>query len=468
MDSGNSISNNPFLNKDSYKLSHPALYPKGIKGMSSYIEARKKGEHITFFGLQMFLMKYLMQPATSAHLAEAKAFATAHGEPFPEAAYQKILDKYAGFPPLRIYAVPEGLKVPSQNVLVRTECVDDDLFWMAMDVETALQRGVWAPSTIASNDYRNRQMLMRYLASTSNNLGHIDFMLHDFGARGVSSEETAQIAGAAHLVYFKGSDTISGIRAANHYYSCPMAAFSVPASEHSVQCSYGPMNQKDYLDAVLSEYAKPGAIVSIVIDGYDTLREALHLCSGELREKIIASKAKVVFRPDSGDPVELIPRILQIQENAFGSKKNSKGFKTINNVGIIQGDGVDFDAMESVLLAVTDAGYSADNIVFGSGGSLLQKVNRDTYGFAQKASAIYINGSWKPIYKAPVTDPGKVSKAGRLTLLRSRMTGEYMTASLDNKGGFAQEWEDVMPLVYDCGKLMKRYTLEEVRKNAGV
>lgn len=452
---------NPFLDKDSYKLSHPALYPAGIKGMSAYIEARKPDVITTFFGLQMFLQKW--PRATREHLREAKEFAAAHGEPFPEVSYQKLLDVYGGFPPLRIYAVPEGLRVPSQNALVRIECEDDDLFWMGMDCETALQRAVWYPTTITSNDYLNWRLLQRYWRQSSDAPeAGVNFMLHDFGGRGVSSEETAQIGGAAHLVYFMGSDTISGILAANrHYNGGQMSAFSVPASEHSVQCSYGPMAQTEYLQKVLDTYAKPKAIVSIVIDGYDTLREAQALCSEPLREQIKASGARLVFRPDSGDPCIIVPQILRLQDAAFGSVKNSKGFKVINHVGVIQGDGVDYNTMKSVLIHVLEAGYSAQNIVFGSGGALLQKVNRDTYGFAQKASAIKVDGVWRGIHKAPITDPGKNSKSGRLTLLRSKMNGEYMTATMGMP--FAPEWTDVMELVWDTGKLLRKQTLTEIR-----
>lgn len=456
---------NPFLDKDSYKLSHSTLYPEGIKGMSAYIEARKPDVITTFFGLQMFLQKW--PKATEEHFREAKEFAAAHGEPFPETAYRKILNEYGGFPPIRIYAAPEGTRVPSQNALVRIECEDDDLFWTVMDCETALQRGVWYPTTIASNDFRHWRLLQRYWrqSSVAPEAG-INFMLHDFGGRGVSSEETAQIGGAAHLVYFLGSDTISGVLAANrHYNNGRMSAFSVPASEHSVQCSYGPLGQKEYLKKVLDTYAKPKAIVSLVIDGYDTIREATMLCT-EFKEQIAASGARVVFRPDSGDPCIIVPQILRLQDMAFGSVVNEKGFKVNNCVGVIQGDGVDYDTMESVLMRVLEAGYSADNIVFGSGGALLQKVNRDTYGFAQKASAIKIDGGWRGIYKAPVTDNGKKSKSGRLTLLRSKMNGEYMTATVGNNGAFAAEWENVMEPVWDTGKLLRVQTLTDIREKA--
>ena len=453
---------NPILNKDSYKLSHSALYPSGITAMSAYITARKKFELLTFFGLQIALQD--QEPIRQYHIDDAIKFAAAHGEPFDPKPWQKVLESYGGWLPLKIYAVAEGTNLPSGLPLVRIECEDPDLFWMAMDCETWLQRAVWYPTSIASNDLKNRRMLRRFLLETSDKPEHLDFMLHDFGGRGVSSEETARIGGAAHLVHFCGSDTISGTLEMNRVYRSPMAAFSVPASEHSVQCSWGPMHQEKYLEHVLDTYAKPGAIVSIVIDGYDTFREAERLCT-DFKDQIIASGAKIVFRPDSGDPIDIVPRLLKMQELAFGAKRNTKGFKVLNNVGVIQGDGVDYDKMEEVLEAVTRHRFAADNIVFGSGGSLLQKVNRDTYGFAMKASAIKQNNAWRGIFKKPITDSGKTSEAGRMTLLRSKMTGEYMGADLV-AGRVDSEWEDVMPLVWDCGTMCITHTLDEVRKRA--
>lgn len=452
---------NPILNKDSYKLSHPRMYPPGLSGMSAYISARKLGETLTFFGLQQRLCQE--KPISMVDIIEAEKFAAAHGEPFDKEIWTKLLTKHNGWAPLKIWAVPEGTNISSGVPLVRIECEDPDFYWMVMDCETWLQRAVWYPTTIASNDLANRRMLKRYLLETSDNMEHLDFMLHDFGARGVSSEESAQIAGAAHLVHFNGSDTISGVLAANRFYDCPMAAFSVPASEHSVQCAWGPMMQDPYLEHVLKVYEGQFGILSIVIDGYDTKREALRLCT-TFREQIIKSKMKIVFRPDSGDPKELIPQLLSMQEIAFGSDRNSKGFKKIRHVGLIWGDGIDHESMESILDIVTRNRFAADNIVFGSGGSLLQKVNRDTYGFAMKASAIKVE-NWHGISKQPVTDSGKNSFKGRMTTLRSKMTGEYMEANLLD-GPHAPEWEDVLEPVWDTGVLLRRQTLDDIRKRA--
>jgi nicotinamide phosphoribosyltransferase len=197
------------------------------------------------------------------------------------------------------------------------------------------------------------------------------------------------------------------------------------------------------------------------------------LCT-EFKDHIISSGAKVVFRPDSGDMMEVVPRLLEMQAKAFGFVVNEKGYKKINNVGVLQGDGVDHMTIKSLLGRVLAMGFSADNVVFGSGGSLLQKVNRDTYKFAQKASAILKNvwvedgdlGSrwekqWIGIAKNPVTDPGKQSKQGRLTLVRSKVNGEYMTVDVDKP--LDVEFEEVMRTIWDGTQLLVEDTLEQVR-----
>lgn len=469
---------NPILATDSYKLSHSFAYPTNVEGMFSYIEARTNGRHVIIpFGLQMWLEKFMTVPIIMEDINEAEAFAKLHGEPFDASPWIYIYQQYGGYWPVTIRAVPEGTPVRSGNAIVTIECTDPNVFWISSYLETVLQRAVWYPTTIASMDYDIKKDIKHFYTISGADMGLLPFALHDFGARGVSSAETAEIGGAAHLVNFMGSDTIEGIRAANYYYDEPMAAFSVPATEHSVECSYGSSyeQEKEYLSNVLKKLAKPNGIVSIVLDGYDVYRAATILCT-DLKDQVIASGAKVVFRPDSGDMMEVVPRILAIQAAAFGTVTNEKGYKKINNVGIIQGDGVDHMSIKSLLGKILALGYSADNVVFGSGGSLLQKVNRDTFKFAQKASAVLkrvemdcgnlgINDvtEWVGIAKDPVTDPGKKSKEGRLTLVRSKMTGEQSTANVNfNKS----EFDDMMVVVYNNGMICNKTNLKEIRERA--
>jgi nicotinamide phosphoribosyltransferase len=453
---------------DSYKFSHPFAYPDDIKAMSSYGESRTGRDTVVVpFGMQLLLKKYLSQSITMKDIDDAEQFTISHfgRKLFDRKSWEKVVNVYGGKLPLVIRSVPEGTVMYGGLPIYNVTVFDEDLFWMSAGFETLIQRAVWYPTTIASMDYKIKNVIRHFYEVSGANMNLLPFALHDFGGRGVAAPEQAEIGGAAHLVNFMGSDTVEGILSANFYYKEAMSGFSVYATEHSIQCAFGSGSEdaKVYIRKQLSN-SPPGSIVSIVIDGYDVYREAEIICT-ELREEIVNSGVKVVFRPDSGDMMEVVPRILRLQEMAFGFDLTATGHKSMRNVGIIQGDGVDHSTIALLLKKITLLGYSADCVIFGSGGALLQKVNRDTLKFAQKASSILTNDGWKGISKNPVTDRGKKSKEGVMTTLRSKMTGELMPGRLE-VGYDASEFEDIMKLVYDRGTLYNETTLQEVRQRA--
>lgn len=467
---------------DSYKFTHPFMFAelnkrpgkKQVVGMSSYGEARvKSNQEITVFGGQIAINKLFSRPITSADVDAAEAFALGHfgRKLFDRKSWEKVVKDYGGYIPAIIRATPDGTVIRGGMPIYSVTVIDPDLFWMSSGIETSILRGYWYPTTIATLDRETKLELKRFYEISGADVGGLGFALHDFGGRGVSCGEQAEIGGAAHLLNFMGSDTIEGVLTANHYYDCEMSAFSVFATEHSVECSFGldDQGEKDYISAMLAN-AVEGSIVSIVIDGKDMWRCAEILCApeaaGGFKEAIIRSKAKVVFRPDSGDMLEVVPRLLRMQENAFGTTTNDKGYRKINHVGIIYGDGVDRLNMLTMTGNLLAMGYTADCMVFGSGGALLQKVNRDTLKFAQKGSALlYEDGTWEGISKDPVTDPGKRSKEGVLTTARSKMTGELIAARLD-LGPLDASFEDLHVLVYHTGKFFNKTTLAEARTRA--
>lgn len=476
---------NFILRTDSYKFGHPFAYPKSkhrrVVAMSSYGEARGGDGPIVVFGMQMYIKKYLTKQITMAHIEAAEQFALAHfGRPlFARKDWEKVVSQYNGFIPVIIRGLPEGTVCRPGLPLYSVTCLDEDLFWLSSGIETSILRGNWYPTTIASYDYEIKKDLKRFYEISGADMSMLGFALHDFGGRGVSSGETAEIGGAAHLVNFMGSDTVEGVLAANFYYRCPMAAFSVAATEHSIECSFklDVQGEREYLMNTLKTFMAPGAIISIVIDGKDVYRAAEMLCADpEIKALIIQlgeMGGKCVFRPDSGDMMETVPRILMLQEAAFGSVTNDKGFRKINYVGVIQGDGVDRRglAIKSLTGKIMSMGFRADNIVFGSGGGLLQAVTRDDKKFAQKGSAIlveYEDGTrvWEGIAKDPVTDQGKKSKEGVMTTVRSRMTGQLSAARLDL--GLNEEFEDQHILQYHTGTLYNETLLSDVRERAAV
>jgi nicotinamide phosphoribosyltransferase len=459
------LSHNIILNTDSYKVSMDRQYPAGTTGVYSYIESRGgRYDRTVFFGLQAFIKEYLLEPITQSDIDIADEILTAHGEPFNRQGWQYILDKHRGYLPVVIRAVPEGTVVPVKNVLATIENTDPECFWLTTWLETALLRAVWYGTTVATQSWTIKQVILDYLERTGDP-STIDFKLHDFGARGVSSMESAGIGGAAHLVNFMGTDTITGILFAREYYNAGVAGFSIPAAEHSTITSWGRAGEVKAYENMLTQFARPGAILAVVSDSYDIYNAASKLWGEELRQQVIDSGATVVIRPDSGDPVEVNRRLIEILGEKFGYTKNAKGFKVLNNVRLIQGDGINELTVRSILGAFTAMGWSADNIAFGMGGALLQAVDRDTQKFAMKCSSAEVNGRWIDVVKDPVTDSGKKSKAGRVTLWTNG-TGEYVSSVDEPKQWADKGWTKALVPVFWDGKLEKEYSFEEVRANA--
>ena len=467
---------NMILDTDSYKVSQWVQYPPNTKFIFSYIESRgSQGDdniydrvdlplrmpETVFFGLQMYLKEYLSKPITQDDIEEADAILTAHGEPFNREGWQYILDVHAGYLPLKIRAVPEGMVVKTRNILVSVINTDPKCYWLTSYIETGLHRVVWYATTVATVSWRIKNLIRRYMQETSDSEEGLEFKLHDFGARGVSSKESAGIGGAAHLVNFLGTDTIEALMYARKYYNADMPGFSIPASEHSTMTAWGQENEVEAYRNMLKNFAKPGSIVAVVSDSYDIHNASKNIWGKELKQEVINSGATVVIRPDSGDPTSVVLQTLRNLAEGFRTITNSKGFKVLNNVRVIQGDGIDENAIAFILSAMKLNGWSTDNIAFGMGGALLQHSNRDTFKFAMKASAGMIDDKWIDIWKSPVSDMGKASKKGRFTLVRNNDTGEVYTGNTNGHPYL----EDMMQTVYLNGQITKEYSWDEVKAN---
>ncbi len=461
------LAKNIILNTDSYKVSMFKQYPAGTAGVYSYIESRGgRYDRTVFFGLQAFIKEYLIDPITQADIDIADEILTAHGEPFNRAGWEYILRVHGGKLPVVIRAVPEGTVVPVKNVLATIENTDPECFWLTTWLETALLRAIWYPTTVATQSWTIRQLILDYLEKTGDP-SLIDFKLHDFGARGVSSMESSGIGGAAHLVNFMGTDTISGLLYAREYYNAGIAGFSIPAAEHSTITSWGRDGEVNAYKNMLDQFARPGSIVAVVSDSYDVFNAASKLWGEELRQQVIDSGATVVIRPDSGDPDVVCRKLVQILGEKFGYTTNAKGYKVLNNVRLIQGDGVNEHTIRTILGGFQAYGWSADNIAFGMGGALLQQLDRDTQKFAMKCSSAQINGTWVDVQKDPITDSGKKSKAGRVQLFKSG--GEWFSGITPPTGWTDKGIGPFVPMleeVYRDGKLVKEISFEEVRQNA--
>lgn len=768
---------------DSYKMSQYLQYPEDTDGYFGYIESRGgKFDSTVFFGLQYYLKQYLSVQVTSERVLFMEEFAKFHGEPFNREGWDYIVSEHNGYLPISVSAVPEGKVVPVHNALVTIETTDPKVPWIAGYVETMLLR-VWYPITVATLSYEVKKIISSYHQRTAGNVEGVPFSLHDFGSRGVSSYESAQIGGAAHLVNFLGSDTIAGVTLANLCYGSEsgMLGLSLPAcydettellteqgwqtfqelqagtkvaqyeesgaisfvpftnlvneyykgdmirlssdskvakvdqlvtpnhrvirrsrnsgktevmtaedvtfsqknsylqggvtsvvgrglsdierlkiafqadgsfpnrresytgersgkkpirfslakkrkvdrlvaildrgeieytlsvhtdgrasfwiktteemsktldwveiskvsaqwcqafieevsywdgcvkcnttqyssieefnanvvsevallagyrsyvssyvdprsnynrkeifnvsiakkanyrtgqkirkeveqysgqigcvtvpsgmlvvrrggccaisgnSEHSTITSWGKENESDAYQNMINKFGGEGKIFACVSDSYDIYNAIENLWGGELKQAVIDSGATLVIRPDSGDPCGVVLKCLELCAKSFGYVRNKQGYKVLKTVKIMQGDGVNIDSIEEILIEMSVAGFCATNIAFGMGGALLQKVNRDTQKFAMKCSAIRRKGLWHDVYKDPITDKGKASKKGKLMLYIDEQ-GNYSTKSplFPHEG-----WTPVLKEVFRDGRILREYTMDEVRANTG-
>lgn len=455
---------NLLLTTDSYKAGHARCYPPGLTGLYAYVEARGGLFPATvFFGEQYYRRTYLEGEVIRAEdVDEAEAFWTTHfgrDDYFPAAAWRRLVAKHGGRLPLRIKAVKEGTLVPTGNILMSVESTDPEFPWVVTFFETLLLK-VWYPTTIATQSFFIRQRIREQLERSSDDLSGLDFMCHDFGYRGCSSEETAWIGAAAHLLSFQGTDTVAGIRMLQRCYGAEMAAFSIPATEHSVISAFGPQGELDAFAHYLATF--PTGTIACVSDTYDVFTAVERYWGEALRDEVAGREGRLVVRPDSGDYLEIVPWVLDTLGERFGYTTNAKGYKVLDgHVRVIQGDAMEYDTIRALFARIVDRGWSAENLVVGSGGGLLQKVNRDTCGFAFKATEAVVDGEARPIFKQPITDPTKVSKTGRMKLVRTADGYETVQQPRDPERYAAAE--DALELVFEDGESQRCQTLDEIR-----
>lgn len=480
-----SVFDNIILATDSYKVSHYRQYPPDTEYVYSYFESRGgKFEDICFFGLQYFVKRYLCGPVvTQDKIDEAKEILDNHMGPghFYEEGWKHILEKHNGYLPISIKAVPEGTVVPTKNVLFTMVNTDPKCYWLTNYLETLLVE-VWYPMTVATSSREQKKIIHKALATTGCDIGKgVNFKLHDFGYRGVSSVESAGLGGAAHLVNFWGTDTMAAMVLLKYYYGggagpqvplptdpsvmLPVAGLSIPAAEHSTITSWGREGEIDAFRNMLDQY--PTGLVAVVSDSYDVFKACTELWGKELKEKIKGRQGVLVVRPDSGDPPVIVPQLLDLLGEAFSEDVTTTptGHKLLPPyLRMIQGDGISYESLGAILDSMAAKGWAADNLAFGSGGALLQKLNRDTQKCAFKCSEITkAGGATTAVFKDPITDKGKQSKKGKLTLERGA-DGCLMTTT-EGKG---DPTKDVLVEVFRNGHLLIDQTFADIRARASI
>lgn len=479
----------PELLIDGYKLDHRRQYPDNTTLIFSNFTPRKSRrdiDSIVFFGLQYFIKKYLIEEWQEGFFNKpiddvlSKFQSTVNSYLGPNSVGNRhIYDlHHLGYLPIKIMALPEGSLVPigvPPFVIFNTH---PDFAWLVNYLETLLSTTVWGACTSATTAYQYKRLLTHYAKETDqHNLPFVDFQAHDFSMRGMFGLEAAMISGAAHLTSFLGTDTMPAIDFINEYYfgdDSLMIGASIPATEHSCICAGGKDNEQDTIKRLITE-VYPTGIVSIVSDTWDFWR-TITCTAFDLKELIMARDGKVVFRPDSGNPADIIcgtemydltgldykaKGAIQILWDIFGGTINDQGYKVLDpHVGLIYGDSITLERAKDICDRLEAKGFASTNIVLGVGSYTYQHVTRDTDGWAMKATYAEIDGKPIELFKDPITDSG-IKKSAKGLLAVFKHDGIYSLKQ-------GATWDEVnnceYKTVFRDSEVMLDYSLEDIRK----
>jgi len=443
---------------DSYKATHFLQYPKAQK-MVAYGEFRcgynkdSSDTRMVAYGIRYLIENYISKPWTLEDVDRADIFYKTHmaplytAFPFPRSLFEKFVIENNGYFPVKIQAIPEGTVIHAR-VPVYQITAEKEYSPLCTFLETLLTM-MWYPTSVATLSRRARDVVEQSFERTSD-MGRgsplIESRLQDFGFRGCTSVEQSILGGAAHLLSFVGSDTMS----AAYYVQFELnngqpIAQSIPATEHSVMTAWA--TEQAAIENMIEHFGT--GTYACVMDSYDYTK-ALNEVVPAIAGKKNARGGYLVLRPDSGDPTEAVLMALVAADKTFGSTFNSKGYRVIKGCGVIQGDGIDVEVMKKITGAIEAAGYAADNVAYGMGGGLLQKVNRDTMSFATKLNHIvYEDGRAADIMKQPASDTGKFSLPGVLAVKRVNNVPTVFPAD----SGEVAPHEDLLKVMYDHGPI---------------
>lgn len=485
------------MQTDGYKLDHRRQYPEGTTRVYANWTARGSRipeiDKVVFVGLQALVQRRLME--------DFEAFFAADVDEVCEG-YQTMLDNYLGpndigtdhiralhnlgYLPLEIKALPEGTRVPLRVPMFTVENTVDEFFWLTNYCETIISSEAWLPMTSATNAARIREMMNSWALKTTGSIEGVGFLGHDFSMRGMAGAGAANLSGLGHLVAFTGTETVPVLQFVQDYY--PFEGFlagTVPATEHSVMCAGGDENERETFQRLLDLY--PSGILSVVSDTWDFWGVMTELLPS-IKDQIMARDGKLVVRPDSGDPADIIAGTIteelytgtpqqkgaiEILWDTFGGTVNEQGFKVLDeHVGLIYGDAMNFDRIQDINQRLANKGFASTNWVAGLGSFGYQYQTRDTFGFAMKATNVTINGVEKAIFKDPKTDNGlKKSLKGRIIVLEDAdgnlsaqdNVDPVVLAAADGKYG-----RNLLKTVWKDGQFVKYLGFDEVRRNTGL
>jgi nicotinamide phosphoribosyltransferase len=477
---------NPLLLTDGYKVDHRRQYPEGTSLVYSNWTPRKSRidgiDHIVFFGLQYFIKKYILEDFETHFFKQPKAKVVAE--------YRRRINNYLGenqvgtehiealhdlgYIPMAIKALPEGSQVPVRVPMFTMYNTLPEFFWLTNYFETLVSAVVWMPCTSATIAQAYRKILDQYAQETSSCPEFVDWQGHDFSMRGMAGIEAALSSASGHLLSFTGTDTIPAIGFLEQYYNAnsdtELVGGSVSATEHSVMCMGTLDDELGTFRRLITE-VYPKGIVSIVSDTWD-LWKVLTQYLPALKDEIIAREGKVVIRPDSGDPADIIcgnpngqnehekKGVIELLWDGFGGTTNSKGYKELlPQIGAIYGDSITMARATDICERLKAKGFASTNVVLGIGSYTYQYNTRDTFGFAMKATYGEVNGQGREIFKDPITDDGTKKSAKGLMRI-DIVDGDYQ---ITDQVSWAEEQQGELQMVFKDGELLIDQSLKDIR-----
>ena len=477
---------NPLLYTDGYKVDHRRQYPEGTTLVYSNWTPRKSRidgvDKVVFFGLQYFIKKYMIEDFNRNFFNQPKKEICKR--------YSRRINNYLGenqvgiehiealhdlgYLPMIIKALPEGVEVPIRVPMLTMYNTKPEFFWLTNYFETLLSTTLWMPCNSATIAKQYRTILDAYAKETSSIPEFVDWQGHDFSMRGMAGLEAAVLSASGHLLSFTGTDTIPSIDFLETYYNADseneLVGGSVAATEHSVMCMGTNSGEEETFKRLITE-VYPNGIVSIVSDTWD-LWKVLTEYLPNLKHEVLAREGKVVIRPDSGDPVNIIcgnpngkteeekKGVIELLWNIFGGTTNRKGYKELDShIGAIYGDSITLERATQICKRLKQKGFASTNIVLGIGSFTYQYNTRDTFGFAMKATYGEVNGEGREIYKDPITDDGTKKSAKGLIKIE-KQHGVYQ---LIDQVYWEEEKQGELKEVYRDGKLLVGDTLNNIR-----
>lgn len=478
---------NPLLLTDGYKVDHRRQYPEQTTLVYSNWTPRKSRiegiNEVVLFGLQYFIKKYMMEEFTNNFFNQPKAEISKK--------YARRINNYLGensvgikhiedlhdlgYLPIAVKSLPEGVSVPIRVPMFTMYNTKPEFFWLTNYFETLLSTTVWLPCTSATIAKQYRTILDKYAAETSSVPEMVDWQGHDFSMRGMAGLEAAVLSASGHLLSFTGTDTIPAVDFLEKYYNADsdkeLIGGSVAATEHSVMCMGTNSGEQETFNRLITE-VYPNGIVSIVSDTWD-LWKVLTEYLPNLKEEVLARDGKVVIRPDSGDPVDIIcgnpngkteveqKGVIELLWETFGGITNSKGYKELDShIGAIYGDSITIERATQICERLKQKGFASTNVVLGIGSFTYQYNTRDTFGFAMKATYGEVDGGGREIYKDPITDDG-TKKSAKGLLKIELQNGTY---TLKDQVSWQEEQQGELREVFRNGKLLIDDSLSEIRK----